>query len=98
MGFGTGGRTRGRRGSQIVWKDIVRVALAASLWVASLALMMAATLSGELVVAGWSILFALWGSIFTGWHLLAMERVRTETIARIAAEASMRHVRLESVD
>lgn len=81
-----------------MWKDIVKVALAASLWVTSLGLMIAASLSGQLVVAGWSVLFALWGSIFTGWHLLTVERARTETIARVAAEAALRHVRLEVVE
>lgn len=81
-----------------MWKDIVRVALAASLWVVASGLMVASSMSGALVVAGWSILFALWGSIFTGWHLLAVERARTETIARLAAEATMRQVRLELVE
>lgn len=64
--------------------DMVRVAVAASMWVVAIGLMAFATSSEELLVlAGWGVLFALGGTFFMLWHLAVVERHRVETVARL---------------
>lgn len=80
-----------------MWNS-VRVALAASLWVLAILLMVVATVDGEpTVFVGWSILAALAGCVFIGWQLLALERTRVATIAalieqRAAADKGLHQV------
>jgi hypothetical protein len=66
-----------------MWSS-VRVALAASLWVVAVLLMVVATVDGyKVVFAGWSILAAMAGCVFVVWQLLAVERMRVTTIAQL---------------
>jgi hypothetical protein len=66
-----------------MWSS-VRVALAASLWVVAVLLMVVATVDGyKVVFAGWSILAAMAGCVFIVWQLLAAERMRVATIAQL---------------
>lgn len=79
-------------------KNCARAALASSLWVTAVGLMVVATVAHAAILATWSVLVALAACVFTGWLLMVMERVRTEDLAHVAAVAAVEHVRrLESV-
>lgn len=82
-----------------MWRNWVRPALAASLWVAAVCLMIVRSVdpSTPPQASAWSILLALGGCVFIGWHLLFVERTRTEEVARIAAEVAIEHIRLRAV-
>jgi nitrate reductase gamma subunit len=68
-----------------MWRDSLRIALAASHWVAAVLMMIMASLdSAKLVLAGWSVLAALAGCVFIVWQLLTHERIRVETICHLA--------------
>lgn len=67
-----------------MWKDMTRVACAASMWAMAIVAMVVASTSQErLVLAGWGILLAIGGTFFMLWHLATVERHRVETIARL---------------
>lgn len=57
-------------------------------WTAAVVLLCCVTL-GELplVFAAWSVLCALWGSVFIGWALLVRERLALERLTDLAIEA-----------
>lgn len=74
-----------------MWKDSMRVALAASLWVVAVLMMVLATVDdGRVVLVGWSVLAALGGSVFVVWQMLICERTRVATIARLIEEQQRR--------
>lgn len=76
----------------------VRVALASSLWVLSLALLVTQTVAGEdMFLAEWALYSALVACVFTGWILLERERVRAEHIAETAARTALERSGLSSV-
>jgi hypothetical protein len=69
-----------------MWKDTLRIAVAASLWVAAVALMVMATIDRDsLVLSGWSILLAMAGSVLICWQMMIHERTRVTTIAQLVA-------------
>jgi hypothetical protein len=81
----------------VMWRHSVRVGAAASLWMAAVVLMVSATVQGVLVLCGWSLLVAQAAALVTAWEIIAKERVRVETVARIAVRAAVEHVGLHSV-
>jgi hypothetical protein len=81
-----------------MWKDNTRVAVAASFWMAAIALMAFRTTGvASPALTGWAVLCALAGCMFTGWHLLVIERVRAETIAERAVALAIERGHLDSI-
>lgn len=81
-----------------MWKEVTRVGIAMSMWVASVMLMVVATMVEEWAIAGWSILVAMGGNLLLAWHLLTVERARVETIAGLAAQVALTRTTLEVVE
>lgn len=82
--------------------SLIRTSVLTGLWVIALLLMISFTLQGadveHLALLGWSLLAALIGSFFASWQVIALERVRVESIARAAAEIAVEHEGLKSID
>lgn len=81
-----------------MWVHVLRVSVALVMWVLAIATMVVRSLGGPPTLTGWSMLLAIGAAVFTGWHLLVLERMRVESVARFAAECALRAQPLESVN
>lgn len=80
-----------------MWVHVLRVSIAATMWVFAIATMVMRSVGGPQALTGWAVLMGLGAAVFTGWHLLVLERFRVEQIAQLAAAATLDDRPLEPV-